>query len=147
MKSAVSFRKKWAPLIPECKCGSGCQGGCCGPILGREAEVKEIFRFLRDRHIEPEHIVVGESIRCGFLRATGCAIYEVRPLICRIFGVGPLVVEKLRCPFLPNAPVMDMNLYLNMMDEYERLGALLPIEDRAEWENWLAEAVNERPHS
>jgi Fe-S-cluster containining protein len=89
--------------------------------------------------------IIGDKIQCGFLHAAGCAIYEVRPLICRIFGVGPTAVEKLRCPFLPLAPAMSMGLYLEMMDEYERLGELVPLEGEEAWKRWCAEADSEKP--
>jgi hypothetical protein len=73
-----------------------CQGLCwsaCGPINMSEAERERIE--ARGVHIEPFSSVraqawnAGAQLHCAALDRWGrCTVYDVRPLICRVWGNG-----------------------------------------------------------
>lgn len=60
--------------IPKFQCISGCRD-CCGPI---------VMSRLEWENIEPKINATG--ITCPYSSKDGCAIYENRPTICRLFG-------------------------------------------------------------
>lgn len=72
-------------------------GGCCGVLLPvSKAEIKEIKRYIKRKHIkEQKHEEIKRDVlRSGFLDMTcpfrdntaqKCTIYPVRPAICRVF--------------------------------------------------------------
>lgn len=81
-------------LVPEVPCKGLCRKAC-GPIActAREAEA------MRDNGINPpgvrDHPTEG-SMTCSHLTDAGrCAVYENRPMVCRLFGA----VRAMRCPF------------------------------------------------
>lgn len=83
-----------------CKAAGGNQD-CCTIVRARPAEAKRIKRFVDDNNINWEQ---AEGIRCGFAREGNiCAIYEVRPWVCRAFGV----VKQLPCSHFPEEAVID----------------------------------------
>jgi uncharacterized protein len=83
--------------IPPVACKPDC-GNCCGPILMTHIEWKRIEDRLG-------HAPAGESslyLACDF--ATGncsllvdnkCSVYDIRPLVCRLYATGP---SGLQCP-------------------------------------------------
>lgn len=104
-----------------------CQGLCfnsCGPIDMSDAERRrieargvEIPRSTAERrHLYQQNIIqIGdERLRCAALTVLNrCSVYDVRPLICRIWGVGrgELACEH-GCPVtgrrLKSLEVMDL---------------------------------------
>lgn len=74
---------------------------CCTIVRARPQEAKRIRRFTEDNGIEWQ---VNEGIKCGFLRDGQCSIYEVRPWVCRAFGV----VRQMPCSRFPQEAQLDM---------------------------------------
>lgn len=75
--------------------GAGCKGLCvdsCGPIVATAGEAGRMFKASGKR------LDVGDDLRCGYLdRAGKCSVYDVRPLICRLYG--SVDHRLLRCPY------------------------------------------------
>ena len=101
--------------IPTHKTCKNC-GSCCGVIPATRQELKDIEEYV---HIHKPVLQKNKDIAtCPFLNADKmCAIYPVRPLICRLTGVA----ERLDCAhgnseridgkkFLGNHSVKDMVL-------------------------------------
>lgn len=78
--------------LPKVACTGQCHD-CCGPINwgSNEAQLVEL------KTGKPAVLVQRDKeLRCGYLNdEKRCEVYELRPLICRLFGL----VEKMRCPF------------------------------------------------
>lgn len=94
-------RRTDIPPMPLC---NGC-GKCCGPATATRQEAKRIKRYIEDEDILWESNS-DKPVDCGFLRDAGdgvfrCAVYEVRPWVCRAFGV----FKELECPVFPEAVV------------------------------------------
>lgn len=92
--------------LPEMKSCDGCQheetkNACCTIVRVRPQEAKRIRRYIADNDI---HWLRQEGITCGFMQEGACAIYEVRPWVCRAFGV----VKQLPCSRFPEEAVLDM---------------------------------------
>lgn len=67
-------------------------GECCGMIPATKAEIKQIRDYLR-KHEDVRELAIRQSHRalsCPFRdeQKRKCAIYPVRPLICRLMGVS-----------------------------------------------------------
>lgn len=91
--------------VPELKCKELCQE-CCGPIAMTKLE----FSRIRERTAEPINArlmplvfgngqnlgraVLFDCVTCPLLKDGRCSIYDIRPLICRIWGA----VQAMRCP-------------------------------------------------
>jgi Fe-S-cluster containining protein len=107
--------KRALPLMPAC---TSC-GNCCGPAHATADEAKKIKRYLKGRPekwrvpgsdpvFDAQFPDFNDPLRCGFLRPIGdgtfrCAVYEVRPWVCRAYGV----VIQLQCPLFPESAVID----------------------------------------
>jgi Fe-S-cluster containining protein len=73
---------------------------CCTLVMARPAEAKAIRHYAREHGVSwQQH----EGIRCGFLQDGQCAVYPVRPWVCRAFGV----VQQLPCSRFPEDAVID----------------------------------------
>lgn len=75
-------------LISDFLCTPGCHE-CCenfGVPSRTQAEDERLKTFLREHQMRP-----GEATgnTCPYLDRTGCSIYPVRPLICRLYGTSP----------------------------------------------------------
>jgi uncharacterized protein len=104
--------------LPKLACQRKCQE-CCGPVFMSAAEWRRITNRLgRTPGPEPD-------LTCPMLRrSTGaCKVYDIRPLICRLWGV----VEAMKCPFgcVPDRWLTDAESHA-MIGEMARLGALTP---------------------
>ncbi len=73
-------------VLPPMRCDAGC-GECCGVIPVTETEYRRVERFAREHGIVPvDHGAAGDKLTCPFYQGGTCAVYEVRPVICRVFG-------------------------------------------------------------
>ena len=70
--------------IPEFDCVPGCTD-CCGPWGCSKQEWETII--ARDKR-------EGKGLDCPYICEKGCSIHDIRPLVCRMFGV----VEAMQCP-------------------------------------------------
>lgn len=76
------------PNLPVMQCDSGC-GACCGVVLCKEGEYQKILAHANEHGISP----MQQGVTCPWYQNGGCAVYPVRPGICRLFGH----TEKLAC--------------------------------------------------
>lgn len=77
------------PPLPEMQCDIGC-GKCCGPVPASPKEYMAIAVYSKMHGITPKR----NGVTCPFYQEGQCAVHEVRPGICRIFGHS----ENLECP-------------------------------------------------
>ncbi|MGL5713374.1 MAG: YkgJ family cysteine cluster protein [Paraclostridium sp.] len=79
-------------------------GGCCGPVPISEREYKLIYDYCIENNVVP--ILYLEDYTCPFRdnKKKVCLIYEVRPTICKLFGVS----EGMECD---NGNTYNMNGY------------------------------------
>lgn len=74
-------------VLPPMQCDEGC-GECCGMVPVTETEFQRVARYVKEKGIVPvEHTNDGEGYgTCPVYIDGKCSVYEVRPLICRVFG-------------------------------------------------------------
>ncbi len=90
----------WAMAeMPECdRCGR-----CCGPVPVSQDELVDIREYCQRKGVR---WIDRGLLVCGFLsQENRCRIYEVRPLLCRLYGV----ITGLRCPVFPAAAQMRVD--------------------------------------
>lgn len=87
--------------LPKIVCKKLCQESC-GPIIVGAQERKEIADYLGyDPFIEKKEILEkfkdGKILdyNCPMLDSGSCSIHNIRPLICRLYGV----VKGMQCRF------------------------------------------------
>jgi len=68
-------------MMPAMQCDSGC-GHCCGLAPATEAEFQKVKRYVTAKGIVP----VDQGVKCPFYQNGTCAVYEVRPFACQLFG-------------------------------------------------------------
>lgn len=83
-------------VLPPMSCVDDC-GECCGPVLVTESEFQQVRRFVEKKGIVP----VRQAHVCPLLIDGKCAVYEVRPLPCRIYGH----FDDMTCPHGRNVNV------------------------------------------
>lgn len=100
--------------IPEHKNCKNC-GECCGPVPISWKEEKNIEKYLRRN---PNIILKLKKqfrlpLDCQFrdTEAKNCAIYQVRPLICKLFGV----VKGMECKY-GNSDCIDGFKYVDIKE-------------------------------
>ena len=81
--------------VPYRNCPEGCCE-CCGPVPWGPAEQHNIGQWLaaQGRHmlkINVSNTADLMQMQCPYVQQGRCSIYEVRPMLCRLFGV---VVHK-----------------------------------------------------
>lgn len=74
--------------LPVMKCDEGC-GDCCGPVPVTHSEYDRVIEYAQKHSITP----MKQGITCPFYQEGKCKVYEVRPLICVVFGHS----ERLVC--------------------------------------------------
>jgi Fe-S-cluster containining protein len=74
MQKIVRRLKEMYDEIPAFQCRKGCFD-CCGPVPFAKEE------WLRVRDKRPT-----TGFTCAYASDDGCAIYQNRPLMCRLFG-------------------------------------------------------------
>jgi Fe-S-cluster containining protein len=70
-----------------------CKGLCadsCGPIAATALEAERMRTAAGFKPLTLD----AETLTCGYLQAGRCAVYDVRPLICRLWGAA----DGMRCP-------------------------------------------------
>ena len=78
--------------LPAMQCDKGCTD-CCTIVPASDREIAAIRDYATARGILPQQR--GPlSIRCPFFQEGRCAVYPVRPMICRLFGHSPRLVCK-----------------------------------------------------
>lgn len=121
----------WAD-VPEIACKGLCQDSC-GPIGASPVEI----RLLRDRGIELENVVDAlfnvaiakqEPQDCPALVDGQCSVYEVRPTICRLWGVA----EEMPCPYgcVPEGGLIDRATGHHLLQRSMQVGQLDSRRDR-----------------
>lgn len=91
--------------LPKIECQRKCQE-CCGPIVMTRLEARRLPELSFDRmpmRTEGGPPLPGmgfvsrtpETLTCPMLKDGVCSVYDLRPAICRLWGL----TEKLRCPF------------------------------------------------
>lgn len=85
-------------MLPPMECKGLCQESC-GPL---EMSARERQRLaengikLEERHAAVKRLMEGGEYTCPALTPEGqCGVYEIRPLICRLWGM----VEGMPCEF------------------------------------------------
>lgn len=97
--------------VPSFSCKDGC-ADCCGPIEMSRLEyfrvVKASGRSSEDIKKQMQSNLKQGNYRCPLLhpKTNHCTVYEVRPAICRLFGV---VKDRMQCPH-GCAPDVSMQL-------------------------------------
>jgi hypothetical protein len=75
-------------LVPKVNCQQKCQAAC-GPIAMSGGEHRRIVERTGEQP-------TCHNLTCSLLNEQGqCSVYDIRPAICRLYGVTP----QLRCPF------------------------------------------------
>ena len=77
---------------------------CCTIVHATRLEAKAIRRYASDNGIVWTPSEANGGIACGFLQDGQCAIYEVRPWMCRAFGV----IKQAPCSRFPDEARVDM---------------------------------------
>jgi Fe-S-cluster containining protein len=88
--------------IPAMSCIPGCTA-CCGPAPFTRVEIEAVVGAIPPG---AEIVPAGDGfavvspltpMRCAFASDRGCAIYDNRPTVCRLFGTAP-ADKLLACP-------------------------------------------------
>jgi Fe-S-cluster containining protein len=99
-----------------CKSGK-CKNECCRKSACSRQEKHLINRFLARSHLNLPfvneiyfygyllpHTGTQEEPKCAYLKDGVCAIYEVRPALCRLFGA----IKEMSCSHFPEEAKIDM---------------------------------------
>lgn len=81
--------------VPSFDCKQGCSD-CCGPIMMSKLEWSRITDRLVNGAPPPSEVqnfgdkvlISTASLTCPLLKHGRCSVYEIRPMICRIFGAS-----------------------------------------------------------
>lgn len=78
--------------IPSANCKGMCVE-CCGPVFMTRLEWDRITARVGKRPAPtPEQ---REKLECPMLKDGRCSVYDIRPTVCRLWGVEP----SMPCPF------------------------------------------------
>ncbi len=84
-KAGSFFSKVFRENSSKMKCSQGCSKCCVDGITLLRVERDRILSHLKNKNEMPAK---SESGRCAFLSSEGrCKIYEIRPLVCRTWGI------------------------------------------------------------
>ncbi len=75
--------------LPVMQCDERC-GECCGIVPVTHDEYGAVRRYIRKNGITP----IDQGVTCPLYHGGKCTVYEVRPMVCRLFGHVP----SLTCP-------------------------------------------------
>lgn len=74
-------------VLPPMGCEPHC-GECCTIVPATETEFQRVRRYAEEHEVTPR----AQGLTCPFYQGGGCAVHEVRPNICRVFGYLPQLV-------------------------------------------------------
>ena len=100
--------------LPEIKCQGYCHDSC-GPI---DMSIRERARIVERAR---KSITCGAYASCSMLTEDRrCSVYDIRPLICRLWGV----VKSMRCPYgcVPEGGWLSDEDGVRMIVEADRIG-------------------------
>jgi hypothetical protein len=106
--------------LPTVACRGLC-GVCCGPI---PLTMVEADRLRRSHPTRLAPAVVNEN-RCVYLTPTSrCSVYDVRPLICRCFGL----LKRMSCPWgcVPSSWLTD-HAFGRLSQQLEQIAGTLMV--------------------
>lgn len=117
--------------LPKVNCKGLCQSYC--GCIGFE-KVDEL-RMTAKAGCQPS---TDEKLTCGYLQSDGrCGVYEVRPLVCRLFGA----IDELRCPHgcepefkLTRQNMVQLAQLVKMVGSYDNRYPTLMNCDRSTWD-------------
>lgn len=132
--------------IPKFKCISGCTD-CCGPVPASREEIRRSPQL--GGYIDQLEQLVSDDVRswcatCPYARENhGCAIYNERPLLCRLFGAT--VDPRLQCVHGcgPERPLSQAVTNQLMLRYLKIMGGFSTEERLREHAAWKAKAQKE----
>lgn len=74
--------------LPRIECAGKCANSC-GPVMMSRVEWQRVCRAGGERWAQ------ADDLTCPYLENERCTVYEVRPMLCRLWGV----VEGMPCIF------------------------------------------------
>lgn len=114
----ISRLNKIYDHIPSFEC-KHCQQ-CSNPIMWFKAEQININDYLQKHHLcfltLSEEEFQQNQMKCPYLQNNRCAIYQVRPIVCRLQGVIP----ELTCPFNEKV-LLSKEQYHRIVSEFNLL--------------------------
>lgn len=75
--------------LPVMRCDTNC-GLCCGVVACTQGEYDAVDAYALQHGLSP----ITQGLTCPWYQAGQCAVHEVRPAVCRLFGH----TERLECP-------------------------------------------------
>lgn len=69
--------------LPPMRCDEGCELCCSDVVAVSEAELERVVLYANEHGIVPQ---VKRPEMCVWYQAGRCAVYEVRPLMCQLYG-------------------------------------------------------------
>jgi Fe-S-cluster containining protein len=97
--------KKLRKMIPAAVCPDGCSECCSGNTFYRGFHMSKWEEAqLINAHIQPTYPTNLTLDDCQFLKNNKCTIYDMRPIICRMYGVLDLGEDKW-CESVPEIKV------------------------------------------
>lgn len=112
-------------FLPPMRCDKDC-GGCCGAATCSVGELARLKDYAAKHGIEARR----QGTTCPYFQGGTCAVYPVRPMVCRTFGHVPEMVCE-RGHNVNIAPGVQRHLFLLMKREHERGGAWKMIHEAA----------------
>lgn len=80
-------------VIPSFGCRLGC-ADCCGLVVWTYREHQALRAYLKERERKEAKPNPAEPLTCPYVESGQCSVYEVRPLLCRLYGT----VAGMQCP-------------------------------------------------
>ena len=94
---------------------------CCGPIIWYEPEDILIREYIKKHNLKRFSWTSEEfkknNMRCPYIKDDRCAIYPVRPIVCRLQGN----ISELKCKFLNNNRLLSKEKLENLRKEFIKL--------------------------
>jgi Fe-S-cluster containining protein len=101
-------------LIPEYSCNH-CHK-CCSPIVWFEPEEIIIKDYLKKNNLD-KNSFLNKTNKCSFLKNDRCAIYPVRPIVCRLQAV----TSDLPCHFKKTNNYLSEKEIKNIKDKFNKI--------------------------
>lgn len=121
----MAYKLPMYPSLPKMRCDKGCTQ-CCNVSGGTGAEYERIIEWAAQNNIKP----IRQGIICPWYQNGTCAVYPVRPMICRLYGH----VRFLDCP-------RGYNVNIKPKDEKRIMLQYIKDHDPPMVQRWLHEVV------